>query len=71
MAEAARTRVPVPRAQVPRDLRGEGTPVLLWESDYSDSIELPDHLSVIERGVVQERTVATDRRPPTHDEGHP
>ncbi len=42
-------------AEVIGDLKVEGLSVLLSESDYTHSIDLLDHLFVIERGVVEER----------------
>jgi branched-chain amino acid transport system ATP-binding protein len=47
-------------AEVIGNLRGAGVTVLLSESDYTHSVDLLDHLFVIERGVIEERTV--DRR---------
>lgn len=44
-------------ADVMSDLKGEGLSVLLSESDYTHSADLLNHLFVIERGVVEERTV--------------
>ncbi|KAB2916665.1 MAG: ATP-binding cassette domain-containing protein [Hyphomicrobiaceae bacterium] len=38
-------------------LRGGGVTVLLSESDYTHSVDLLDHLFVIERGAVEERTL--------------
>jgi len=48
-------------AEVIGNLRGEGLSVLLSESDYTHSAELVDHLFVIERGVVEERTARAGR----------
>ncbi|MDX1488582.1 MAG: ATP-binding cassette domain-containing protein [Acidiferrobacterales bacterium] len=44
-------------AEVLTDLKGKGLSVLLSESDYTHSADLLDHLFVIERGVVEERSV--------------
>jgi branched-chain amino acid transport system ATP-binding protein len=43
-------------AEVIGNLRGEGLSVLLSESDYTHSADLVDHLFVIERGAVEEKT---------------
>lgn len=39
------------------NLRGGGVTVLLSESDYTHSVDLLDHLFVIERGAVEERAL--------------
>ena len=46
-------------AEVIGNLKGEGISVLLSESDYTHSVDLLDHLFVIERGVIEERPLST------------
>jgi branched-chain amino acid transport system ATP-binding protein len=48
-------------AEVVGDLKGEGLSVLLSESDYTHSVDVLDHLFVIERGVVEKRRLEPSR----------
>ena len=52
-------------AEVLIDLKGGGLSVLLSESDYTHSADLLDHLFVIERGVVEERTAESQQKKAT------
>lgn len=49
-------------AEVVSDLKREGLSVLLSESDYTHSVDLLDHLFVIERGGVQEKHAGNGQR---------
>lgn len=56
-------------AEVVGDLKAEGLSVLLSESDYTHSADLLDHLFVIERGVVEEKTMGPRLRQDVEEEG--
>lgn len=47
-------------AQIIGDLKGEDLSVLLSESDYTHSVDLLDHLFVIERGMVEEKSARAE-----------
>lgn len=49
-------------AEIISDLKGTGLSVMLTESDYTHSVEILDHLYVIERGAVEEKPLARDAK---------
>lgn len=56
-------------ADVISDLKSQGLSVLLSESDYTHSVDILDHLYVIERGMVEEKDTKSVRQPRAAQQG--
>ena len=56
-------------ADVISDLKSQGLSVLLSESDYTHSVDILDHLFVIERGMVEEKDMGAVRQPRAVQQG--